>query len=86
VQGSKGGQGPAFAQERSTRRNAIERCFARLKQHHAIATRFDETAASFKATMTLPASSSEIEDTIAATSQSSPGADAPEPQKHARIP
>lgn len=51
--GARGGRPAAFDQERYKRRNVIERCFNRLKQHRGVATRYDKTATSFKATVTL---------------------------------
>lgn len=51
--GRRGGRPPAFDRERYKRRNVVERCFARLKQHRGIATRYDKTVTSFKATVTL---------------------------------
>jgi transposase len=35
------------------RRNMVERCFQRLKQHSAIATRYDKTATSYQAMIDL---------------------------------
>ncbi|MHB9756503.1 IS5 family transposase [Streptomyces sp. BYX5S] len=37
------------------RRNVVERCFNRLKHYRAIATRYDKTATSFEAVITLAA-------------------------------
>ncbi len=39
--GSKGGRPPAFDVEAYTKRNAVERGYARLKQWRGIATRYD---------------------------------------------
>ncbi|THA59710.1 hypothetical protein E6P78_28920 [Streptomyces sp. A0958] len=39
AKGSRGGRPPAFDPERYTGRNVVERCFNRLKQFRAIATR-----------------------------------------------
>ncbi|MEW2253077.1 IS5 family transposase [Streptomyces sp. NPDC006975] len=42
--GAVGGRPPAFDQEVYRCRNVVERCFARLKQFRAVATRFDKLA------------------------------------------
>ncbi len=51
--GSAGGRPPAFDKTVYTRRNVVERCFNRLKQYRAIATRYDKTALSFRAMIDL---------------------------------
>lgn len=40
--GSAGGRPPAFDAEQYRARNVVERCFSRLKQFRAVATRFDK--------------------------------------------
>ncbi|WP_282798391.1 IS5 family transposase [Streptomyces sp. CC224B] len=47
--GQTGGRPPAFDRELYKNRNVVERCFARLKQFRAIATRFDKLANRYKA-------------------------------------
>jgi transposase len=47
--GSRGGRPPTF----DKRRNVVERCFNRLKQWRGIATRYDKTAESYQAAVTL---------------------------------
>ncbi|WP_345943373.1 IS5 family transposase [Streptomyces sp. SID8352] len=47
--GKAGGRPPAFDRELYKARNMVERCFNRLKQFRAIATRFDKLAARYKA-------------------------------------
>ncbi|MFE7116298.1 transposase, partial [Streptomyces sp. NPDC057654] len=47
--GQAGGRPPAFARELYRARNVVERCFNRLKQFRAIATRFDKLATRYKA-------------------------------------
>jgi transposase len=47
--GSTDGRPPAFDPVAYKRRNVVERCFNRLKQYRAIATRYDKTALSFHA-------------------------------------
>ncbi len=42
ARGSAGGRPPAFDRERYKDRNTVERCFAKLKQFRAVATRFDK--------------------------------------------
>ncbi|MFI6210332.1 IS5 family transposase [Streptomyces sp. NPDC051041] len=51
--GSRGGRPPAFDKQVYKRRNVVERCFNRLKQWRGIATRYDKTAESYKAAVTL---------------------------------
>ncbi|MGW2492861.1 IS5 family transposase [Streptomyces sp. NPDC001606] len=51
--GSRGGRPPAFDSEVYKHRNVVERCFNRLKQWQGIATRYDKTAESYKAAVTL---------------------------------
>lgn len=40
--GSRGGRPPAFDTETYKQRNTAERCFNKLKQHRAVATRYDK--------------------------------------------
>ncbi|WP_443074114.1 IS5 family transposase [Streptomyces sp. NBC_01456] len=51
--GSHGGRPPAFDKQLYKRRNVVERCFNRLKQWRGIATRYDKTAESYQAAVTL---------------------------------
>jgi transposase len=51
--GAKGGRPPAFDRTAYKRRNIVERCFQRLKQFRAIATRYDKTALSYQAMIDL---------------------------------
>ncbi|MDX3764052.1 IS5 family transposase [Streptomyces sp. AK02-04a] len=51
--GSRGGRPPAFDKQVYKRRNVVERCFNRLKQWRGIATRYDKTAESYQAAVTL---------------------------------
>jgi transposase len=51
--GRTGGRPPAFDTEIYKRRNVVERCFQRLKQYRAIATRYDKTALSYQAMIGL---------------------------------
>ncbi|MGA4803467.1 IS5 family transposase [Streptomyces lavendulocolor] len=46
--GKAGGRPPAFDRELYKARNVVERCFNRLKQFRAIASRFDKLAARYK--------------------------------------
>ncbi|MER6291247.1 IS5 family transposase, partial [Streptomyces sviceus] len=47
--GSRGGRPPAFDRQR----NIVERCFNRLKGFRGIATRYEKTATSYEAAVTL---------------------------------
>lgn len=47
--GRRGGRPPVFDTEIHRDRNVVERCFARLKQFRAIATRFDKLANRYRA-------------------------------------
>lgn len=51
--GSRGGRPPAFDPNIYRRRNVVERCFGRLKQYRAIATRYDKTAQSYQGMIDL---------------------------------
>ncbi|GAA2615727.1 hypothetical protein GCM10010304_81370 [Streptomyces roseoviolaceus] len=51
--GSRGGRPPGFDKQLYKRRNVVERCFSRLKQWRGIATRYDKTAESYQAAVTL---------------------------------
>ncbi|MFC7639454.1 IS5 family transposase [Streptomyces thermogriseus] len=51
--GRAGGRPPAFDRELYKARNVVERCFARLKQFRAVATRFDKLAARYRAGLHL---------------------------------
>ncbi|WP_099053913.1 MULTISPECIES: IS5 family transposase [Streptomyces] len=53
--GRAGGRPPAFDRELYKARNVVERCFNRLKQFRAIATRFDKLAARYRAGLRLAA-------------------------------
>jgi transposase len=55
AKGSTGGRPPAFDHEIYARRNVIERCFARLKQFRALATRYAKRAAYYRALLVLAA-------------------------------
>jgi transposase len=51
--GSRGGRPPVFDAQLYKRRNLVERCFARLKQFRAIATRFDKLASRYRSGVLL---------------------------------
>ncbi len=51
--GSRGGRPPRFDKQLYKQRNVVERCFNRLKQWRGIATRYDKTADSYQAAVTL---------------------------------
>ncbi|WP_107486473.1 IS5 family transposase [Streptomyces sp. 13-12-16] len=51
--GSRGGRPPGFDRETYRRRNLVERCFNRLKGSRGIATRYDKTATSYEAAVSL---------------------------------
>jgi transposase len=51
--GRRGGRPPGLDREAYRRRNIIERCFNRLKGFRGIATRYDKTATSYEAAVTL---------------------------------
>ena len=51
--GRAGGRPPAFDRVAYRRRNVVERCFNRLKQYRAIATRYDKTATSYQGMIDL---------------------------------
>lgn len=51
--GSRGGRPPAFDKAAYKQRNVVERYFNRLKQWRGMATRYDKTAESYQAAVTL---------------------------------
>ncbi|WP_406420118.1 IS5 family transposase [Streptomyces sp. NBC_01614] len=51
--GCHGGRPPGFDRETYRQRNVIERCFNRLKSIRGIATRYEKTATSYEAAVTL---------------------------------
>jgi transposase len=51
--GRAGGRPPVFDKSVYKRRNVVERCFNRLKQYRAIATRYDKTALSYQGMIDL---------------------------------
>jgi transposase len=51
--GARGGRRPAFDKAIFRDRNVVERCFARLKQFRAIATRFDKLAVRYHAGLVM---------------------------------
>jgi transposase len=53
--GARGGRPPRVDPVRYRQRNVVERCVARLKQHRAIATRYDKLAVSYHAWLVLAA-------------------------------
>ena len=55
AKGSAGGRPAAFDPDIYAGRNVIERCFARLKQFRALATRYAKRAAYYRATLILAA-------------------------------
>ncbi|GAB2499961.1 hypothetical protein GCM10027187_75680 [Streptosporangium sandarakinum] len=51
--GSRGGRPPAFDAAAYKGRNVVERCFAKLKQWRAVATRYDKLAGRYLAGVTI---------------------------------
>ncbi len=51
--GSAGGRPPTFDRDQYKQRNVVERCFNRLKQFRALATRYAKRAAYYRATLLL---------------------------------
>ncbi|MFF9819061.1 hypothetical protein [Streptomyces sp. NPDC014006] len=51
--GRRGGRPPGFDHDTYRRRNTVERCFNRLKGSRGIATRYDKTATSYEAAVSL---------------------------------
>jgi transposase len=53
--GSAGGRPPKFDHDRYKQRNVVERCFARLKQFRALATRYAKRAVYYRALLIIAA-------------------------------
>jgi transposase len=51
ARGRAGGRPPAFDPARYKERNTVERCFAKLKQFRAVATRYDKRDYMYQATL-----------------------------------
>lgn len=49
--GGAGGRPPAFDAQRYKERNTVERCFNKLKQHRAVATRYDKRERIYQGTI-----------------------------------
>ena len=59
ARGRSGGRPPAFDPGRYKERNTVERCFGKLKQFRAVATRYDKRELIFQALSTSPQSGSD---------------------------
>jgi transposase len=55
AKGSTGGRPPAFDPDIYAGRNVVERCFARLKQFRALATRYAKRAAYYRSILIIAA-------------------------------
>ena len=55
AKGSRGGRPPAFDQELYADRNVVERCFNRLKQFRALATRYAKRVAYYRSEIVIAA-------------------------------
>ena len=55
AKGARGGRPPTFDAARYTQRNRVERCFNRLKQFRAIATRYAKRAEYYRALVVIGA-------------------------------
>jgi transposase len=53
--GSKGGRPPAFDPDAYKQRNTVERAFNRLRQHRAVATRYDKRDFVYRGTVDVAA-------------------------------
>lgn len=53
--GSSGGRPPAFDAEAYKQRNTVERAFCRLRQHRAVATRYDKRDFVYRGTVDVAA-------------------------------
>jgi transposase len=62
--GSSGGPPRSFDTEAYRRRNVVERCFNKLKNWRAVATRYDKTARSYLGGVTLAATLIWIKSTV----------------------
>jgi transposase len=55
AKGSRGGRPPGFDREAYRARNLVERCFNRLKQNRALATRYAKRAVLYRALIVIAA-------------------------------
>ena len=51
ARGRRGGRPPAFDPQRYKERNTVERCFSKLKQFRAVATRYDKRQLIYQGTV-----------------------------------
>jgi transposase len=51
--GSAGGRPPAFDRDQYKQRNTVERCFSKLKQFRAVATRYDKRERMYQGTVDI---------------------------------
>ena len=51
ARGRRGGRPPAFDPQRYKERNTVERCFSKLKQFRAVATRYDKRECIYQGTV-----------------------------------
>lgn len=51
--GSRGGRPPAFDREAYKERNTVERCVNKLRQHRAVATRYDKRQLIYQGTLNV---------------------------------
>ena len=59
ARGRRGGRPPAFDPQRYKERNTVERCFSKLKQFRAVATRFDKRKLIYQGTVDQPCNDEE---------------------------
>jgi transposase len=62
--GSKGGRPPAFDRERYKERNTVERCVNKLRQHRAVATRYDKRERIYQGTVDVASISIWLRDPV----------------------
>lgn len=62
--GSKGGRPPVFDREAYKERNTVERCLNKLRQHRAVATRYDKRQRIYQGTIDVASIRTWLRDSV----------------------
>ena len=79
--GRSGGRPPAFDRTQYKDRNSAERCFTKLKQHRAVATRYDKRERIYQGTIDVASIRSWLRDPVPGSTGQAPGPAKPGPAR-----